>query len=407
VLEFTRHDSLAVKVGNFLDLQSTLESSGVLSTTTKEKQGLLVLELEAQVLDVLILLENLLELLRYLAKTVHDCLSSGLLGSTVLTKRQSEHNHTDELRGVGLGRGDTNFGTGVDVDTTVGHHRDGRTDNVDNTDGQSTTLETVTESQEGVGSLTRLRNENASVVTEDRGLSVKEVRGQLDRDGNLSQLLENTANSHTRVERSTASDEDDSAATTNGGDVLLETTKSDGLVLGVKTTAHSVDNRLGLLENLLLHEVVVAALHDLLELNLNGLNGTDVGGARVLGQTVDVQLTVVNVGNVVVLEVKDLLGVLDNSGWVGGQEELNGLRSTVFGEESARLRAVEQALVRRSKEVVGLLQCDVLGSSLSGERAILTELNIDKVDLHLSLCADTNDQGRTLAGSDNFGGEVD
>ena len=379
----------------------------MLCTTAKEKQRLLVLELEAQVLDVLVLLENLLELLRDLAKALHDGLSSGLLGRTVLAERQSEHDHADELGGVGLGGGNTDFGTSVDVDTTVGHHGDGGTDNVDDTNSQGTALETVAESQERVSGLTGLGDKDAGVVTEDRSLSVEEVGSQLDGDGDLGQLLEDTTDSHARVVRGTASNEDDSAATTDGGDVLLETTQSDSLVLNVETTTHSVDDGLGLLENLLLHEVVVTALHDLLELDLDGLNGTDVGSARVLGQTVDVQLTIVDVSNIVVLEVENLLGVLDNGRRVRGQEELDGLRSAVLREESARLRAVEQTLVGRSQEVVGLLEGNVLGSSFGGKRASIAKLDIDEVNLHLSLCADTNDQGRTLAGSDNLRGEVD
>ena len=114
-----------------------------------------------------------------------------------------------------------------------------------------------------------------------------------------------------------------------------------------------------------------------------------------------------DVGNIVVFEVENLLGVLDNGRRVRGQEELDGLRSTIVGEESTRLRAVEQALVRRSQEVVGLLEGNVLGSSFGGKRASIAKLDIDKVDLHLSLCTDTNDQRRTLTGSDNLGGEVD
>jgi hypothetical protein len=115
----------------------------------------------------------------------------------------------------------------------------------------------------------------------------------------------------------------------------------------------------------------------------------------------------VDVSNIIVLEVENLLGMLDDGRRVRGQEELDGLRSAILGEESARLRAVEQTLVRRSQEVVGLLESNVLGGSFGGERAGITKLDIDKVNLHLSLCADTNDQRRTLAGSDDLGGEVD
>ena len=93
---------------------------------------------------------------------------------------------------------------------------------------------------------------------------------------------------------------------------MAETTKSDGLVDGIETTTHSVDDGLWLLENFLLHEVVEAALHDLLELNLKSLDGTDVGRAVILVQTVDVQRTLVDVCNVVVCKVQNLLGLLDD-----------------------------------------------------------------------------------------------
>lgn len=50
----------------------TLESSGVLGATAKEKERLLVLELEAHLLDALVKLEDLPELLRNLAQALHN-----------------------------------------------------------------------------------------------------------------------------------------------------------------------------------------------------------------------------------------------------------------------------------------------------------------------------------------------
>lgn len=334
-----------------------------------------------------------------------------MLASTVLGERKSEHNHADELRSVCLGGGDTDLRTGVNVDTAVGHERDAGTDNVDDTNGQGATLETVAESHERVGGLTGLRDEDAGVVTEDRGLTVEKVRGKLDGDGDLSQLLESTANSHARVVRGTTSDEDQTPATPNGADVLPKATKRNGLLLRVQTTTHGVDDGLWLLEDLLLHEVVEAALHNLLELDLDGLDSADVAGAVGLGQTVDVELALVDVSNVIVLEVEHLLGVLDDGGGVGREEELGRLGHAVVRQESARLRAVEERLVggeaRDGEEIVALLQSDVLAGTLSGQGlAILGELNIDEVDLHLLLGLDTNNEGRTLAGSDDLAGEV-
>ena len=240
-------------------------------------------ELEAHLLDALVELEDLLELLGDLGKTVHDVHTPLVLACTVLRQSKSEHDHADELGGVGLGGGDTDLGTGVDVDTAVGHERDAGADNVDDTNSQGATLQAVAESHEGVGSLTGLGDEDASVVTEDGSLTIEEVGCEFDGDGDLSQILESTANSHARVVGSTASDENQTSAAPDGADVLPKTTESHGLLLGVQATTHSVDDRLGLLEDLLLHEVVEAALHDLLELNLDGLDGTDVAGAVSLG----------------------------------------------------------------------------------------------------------------------------
>lgn len=389
----------------------TLESGGVLGATAEEEEGLLVLELEAHVLDALVELEDLLELIGELGETLHDVEASLVLAGAVFGEGEGEHDHAHELGSVGLGGGDTNLGTGVDVDTAVGHERNAGTDDVDDTNSQGTALETVAESHEGVSSLTGLGDEDAGVVTEDGSLTVEEVGGELDGDGDLGQLLESTTNSHARVVRSTASNEDQTSAASDGADVLSETTEGDGLLLGVQATTHGVDDGLGLLENLLLHEVVEAALHDLLQLDLDGLDGADVAGAVGLGQTVNVELTLVDVGNVIVLEVEDLLGVLDDGGGVGGEEELGGLGHAVVGQESARLRAVEERLVGGQagdgKKVVTLLESHVLAGLLGGEGlVVLRELDIDKVDLHLLLGLDTNDEGRTLAGCNNLAGEV-
>ena len=87
MLELSRHDGLAVEVRDFLDLQSTLERSGVLRATSEEEQRLLVLEPLAELLDRLVELEHLLELVRDLAETLDNLLTPLLLRGTVLTER--------------------------------------------------------------------------------------------------------------------------------------------------------------------------------------------------------------------------------------------------------------------------------------------------------------------------------
>lgn len=63
VLQLTRHDSLTVQVRDLLDLEGTLQSSGVLRAAAEQQQRLLVLKLLlAHVLDGLVLGEHRLDL---------------------------------------------------------------------------------------------------------------------------------------------------------------------------------------------------------------------------------------------------------------------------------------------------------------------------------------------------------
>lgn len=147
--------------------------------------------------------------------------------------------------------------------------------------------------------------------------------------------------------------------------------------------------------------MVEAALHDLLQFNLDRLDGTDVGSAVGLRDTVDVQLAFVDVCNVVILEVEDLLSVLNDGRRVGGEEEFGGLGHAVVRKEGAGLGAVEEGLVWWSKETstkgsavaaLVLLESNVLRGTLRRERIALLVLDIHKVDLHLLLRPHTDHQ---------------
>lgn len=208
--------------------------------------------------------------------------------------------------------------------------------------------------------------------------------------------------------RGTARNENYSAAAADCGNVGAQTAERDTLIGNVQTTTHGVDNRLGLLENLLLHKVVELALHDLLQLKLQGLDSAHGRCTVPSTSTVDVELALVDVSNVVILKVEHLFGVLHNGGGVRRQEELGGHRHAIVRQESTRLRSVEQRLVGGSKRRTSLqvLEGHVVSSLLSGERARVRELDIDKVHLHLARSLDTDDKGGTLARGDNLMGVV-
>lgn len=99
--------------------------------------------------------------------------------------------------------------------------------------------------------------------------------------------------------------------------------------------------------------------------------------------------------------------MLNDGGWVGGEEEFGGHWSTIVGQEGARLRSVEEGLVWRSEEVVGLLQCHVLRGLLRWKWSVIVVLNVDEVDSHLLGSLNTNNQWGTLTGCNDLVWVVD
>lgn len=146
----------------------------------------------------------------------------------------------------------------------------------------------------------------------------------------------------------TASDEDQTTASLDLGDIILNSTyeqtvvtlnksfillkycelkltQSDFEVVIVDTSSHGVDNRVWLLEDLLLHEVLVVSLHDLLDLqeklvDLTGLWLIDVSVAL---DAMDAQVSVLDDGNIVIFQEDNLVGVLDDGAGIGGKEVLD------------------------------------------------------------------------------------
>ena len=126
---------------------------------------------------------------------------------------------------------------------------------------------------------------------------------------------------------------------------MVDQAPEDNLVLVEDDApAHGVDDGLGLLEDLLLHERVKLTLHDLVQLELDAvdrpgavicleititfgrkkvksdMNNTDL---VLLLATVKGKTTVTNSGNIVILEINDPISVLDNGTRIRSEKVLN------------------------------------------------------------------------------------
>jgi hypothetical protein len=71
-------------------------------------------------------------------------------------------------------------------------------------------------------------------------------------------------------------------------------------------------------------------------------------------QSARLQLTTLrNVGNIIVLEVQDLLGVLNDGGGIRGQDVFDGLGQAVIAKERTRLGTTEFGLVGKQQVLFG------------------------------------------------------
>lgn len=113
---------------------------------------------------------------------------------------------------------------------------------------------------------------------------------QFDGNRDLGQLFEDRSYGDTRVVTGPTSDEEQPPAPPDHRKVGLQPSEGDGPAVEVDSSTHSVDDRLGLLVNLLLHKVVELTLHDLGELDLESLDGSDGGESVVLSESVDMEL---------------------------------------------------------------------------------------------------------------------
>lgn len=72
-----------------------------------------------------------------------------------------------------------------------------------------------------------------------------------------------------------ASNKDHSSTSSHHAQVCLQSSKRDRMSIEVDSSPHRVDDRFGLLVDLLLHKVIERSLHDRSQFDLQGFDGTN------------------------------------------------------------------------------------------------------------------------------------
>ena len=193
---------------------------------------------------------------------------------------------------------------------------DGVTDSVD----ESTVLLGQFNGSQGIGGLTALGDSNHHITFAHHRIPVTELRCIFNLYGDTTEVLDDLLTDETGVPGCTASHDDDTLGIQQLFLMIDDSTECYMSSFHIDSSTHTVGETLRLLEDLLEHEMRIATLLNLTQVDINGL---DLRGK--LG-VVDVDhlqfLTALDHSDVPVLEIYHTVGIFDNRTGVGTDEEL-------------------------------------------------------------------------------------
>ena len=309
---------LRVNVGNLLELERSLERCGVVKTTAEEEHARAVCVQRCNTLHIRLAFERFGDAL---GQTLELSAERTLItdGNQTAYTRDFHGNQVKrrKLRGICLGgcNGDLRACPGVQNAVRLAGNR-GRYDVYD-CDSECTGLLCQTHCSERVGGLTGLADDDAHILLADDRVLVTEFTCNLSGAADAAHCLDDALAYHAGMERGAAADDVNVlnvAQTLVGQAVVLE---ADRVVLDARL--YSVGNCLGLLHDLLEHEVLIAALFCGGHIPVDRLDFLLDNVAELVH---DNDLIRTNDSDLVVIEDDEAAGTADDSGDVGGNHVL-------------------------------------------------------------------------------------
>ena len=231
------------------------------------------------------------------------------------------HGHHDQyghLAREGLGGGDADLGADVDVGTRIGGAGNRRTHHVADAVDEGPPRLGQFDGSQRVGRFTRLGDGQHDVVRMDDGVAVAEFRSVLHLYLDAAEILEEVFADHAGVPRGAARHADDAAGVQEPLLVVENAGEDDIRSLDVDAAADTVGDRARLFEDLLQHEVRIAAL---LQLGNVHLQFADVDLRFDVVEVDDAEgFVAVDDGDFAVVQVNHILDVFGNRGGVRGEE---------------------------------------------------------------------------------------
>ena len=340
MLEFSGGVGLGVDIGDLLELQRALHAERIVQIPADEEHGIVIEILRGVILDLLAAGQDLLDLRGQRgdgggqAVRLFGADRIALCGE--IDSQQIQHSH---LRGIRLGRRHGDLRPGPGVEHVVRFAGDGAADDVD--DGQNPRAEALCLAQRGHGveRLAGLADNNGKRPFVYNRAAIAELGGQNDLDRHPRQLFEVILADHAHMIRRAAGDDLNAVV---AAAVEHQSVENDRAIPDAGQDCPA--QRLGLLHDLLEHEMLIAALFrggdlpvDVMVLLFDGQ----------LHRVIDLHAVAAQNGDLAVFHVHNVARVLDKRRHVGGDEVL----ALAEADEQRRVLA-------RSIDMIGIVRAE-------------------------------------------------
>jgi hypothetical protein len=208
-------------------------------------------------------LERVLDLPRERRQLARDLDAVVARQAAMAAEQQRQQRQHRDLARERLGRGDADLGAGVDVDAAVRLARDRGADDVDDAQRLGATTTRLAHGRQRVDGLARLGDHQHQRALVDDRVAVAELGGVLHLDRDARELLEHVLADQPRVPRRAAAEDDDAAHVAELLRGEVQAAQARQPLAHEQAAAGGVPHRVGLLHDLLQHEVLEAALFDL------------------------------------------------------------------------------------------------------------------------------------------------
>ena len=315
VLELAGRVGLRVDVRDLLELEGALHADGVVDVAADEEDRGVVEVEGGEILDVRPVVQNLLQLGGDQQQLGHNAVVLRLVqGAQGLGAVQADEVHHRKLGGEGLGGGHGDLRPGPGIEHVVALPGDRGAHHVDDREHPGSQALGLPQGGQGVHRLAGLADDQHQGFVGNDGVAVAELGGQRHLHRLAQQPFQGVLGGHAHVVGGAAGDHIELVQLPQVVRLQVQLIQHHPPLLDA--WKHGLAECLGLLHDLLGHEVLVPALFGGGDLPVHVaallLNGPEIG-------VIDPQVVGGELGNLPVVQVAHLPGVLDEGGHVGGQ----------------------------------------------------------------------------------------